>query len=145
MEIRFQIEGLEQTIASVDGLTQIQADQLLEVVANMMAGQNRRRVFEDNHGPNGEAWPPLNEKYANSPRKKGKKLLVDTGNMGRSIGYEVSGDTAWIGPSAFYAGYVHGGTKKMPARPFIGVSESNRSEIEKVIEAFMTRALGGQS
>ena len=145
MEITVQIEGLEEVIASVDGLTQIQADQLLEVVANVIAGQNRRRVLEDTHGPNGEAWPPLNEKYAQSPRKKGNKILVVTGNMARSIGYEVSGDTAWIGPSAYYAGYVHGGTSKMPARPFIGVSQDNRSEIEKVIEAFMTRALGGGS
>ena len=145
MDILVSIDGEEQALASLDGLTQFQAEQLLTVVADMVAGQNRRRVFEDNKGPNGEAWPPLSPAYANSPKKRGKKMLVLSGNMGRSIGYEVSGDTAWIGPSAHYSGYVHYGTRKSPARPFVGVSEANRAEIEPVIAAFVARAVGGQA
>lgn len=45
---------------------------------------------------------------------------VDTGNLMGSIGAEVDGLTAEIGPTAEYGGYVEYGTSKMHAQPYMG-------------------------
>lgn len=45
---------------------------------------------------------------------------VDTGNLKGSIGSDIAGLTAEIGPTASYSGFVEYGTSKMHAQPYMG-------------------------
>lgn len=45
---------------------------------------------------------------------------VDTGNLKNSIGSDVDGLDAEIGPTAEYGAYVEDGTSRMAAQPYMG-------------------------
>lgn len=45
---------------------------------------------------------------------------VDTGALRNSIGTDVSGLSATVGPTVHYAPYLEFGTRRMAARPFMG-------------------------
>lgn len=64
---------------------------------------------------------------------------VDTGNMRNSIGAEIDGLTAVIGPSAPYGVYVEFGTSRMAAQPFMIPS------FDEVVPSFTAaiKAIGG--
>lgn len=51
-------------------------------------------------------------------------LTGETGDLGRSIEYEIAGDKAIIYSDVSYARYHNEGTEKMPKRQFIGESEA---------------------
>lgn len=53
---------------------------------------------------------------------------IDTGNLRRSITTDIGDMEVDIGSNCEYAGYVHDGTYKMAARPFL--EEATNSEIE---------------
>ena len=60
------------------------------------------------------------EKFAFLTEDASKKVSpVDTGHMMRSIFTDVGKLTASVGPHVFYAPFVHEGTRKMAARPFL--------------------------
>jgi phage gpG-like protein len=55
----------------------------------------------------------------------------------------VSGSTASIGTNVFYGRYHQGGTRKMVARPFMGVNSQDLSELQRIAFAFIGTALRG--
>lgn len=60
-------------------------------------------------------------KSAHDIEARGKSLApVDTGNLRNSITTTVNGLSAEVGPTAAYAPFLEGGTRKMAARPFMG-------------------------
>ena len=48
------------------------------------------------------------------------RVPVDTGETKNSIGADIVGLTAVIGPTTYYAPFLEYGTYKMPPRPFMG-------------------------
>ncbi|MCF4125041.1 phage virion morphogenesis protein [Methylobacterium sp. SyP6R] len=120
---------------------------LLETVGTIGESQTRRRIEEEKTGPDGEAWPPNLE---------GNPILLRSGRHLRdSIAFEVgAGEVQW-GSSWEFAhihqdgavitvkkakwlrfvirGKVHfRKSVKIPARPFVGLSAENGTEIEQV-------------
>ncbi len=82
----------------------------------------------------------------------GKKPLVDSGNLAGSITYRVvdGGRTLLVGSSVKYAAVQQFGAKKgslgrnapwgdIPARPFLGISESDKADILNTIQGFLLR------
>lgn len=60
------------------------------------------------------------EESANAIEKGAKNNTpVDTGRLRNSIEAETNGMEANIGTDVYYAGYVHDGTYRMAARPFL--------------------------
>ena len=47
------------------------------------------------------------------------RVPVDTGDTKNSIGADIDGLTAVIGPTTYYAPFLEYGTYKMPPRPFM--------------------------
>lgn len=127
---------------------------LMTAIAAMGESQTRRRISEEKTAPDGSAWKPNIE---------GTSILMETGqHLLQSIASESSTDAAEWGATWEYA-HVHqdgmvikprngkalmfmvGGKMvsvrqvTMPARPFVGLSEDNRQEIEDLV----TDVLGG--
>lgn len=126
----------------------------------------RRRMGEEK-GPDGKAWAPLNPEYKKG--KKGAKILQEQGMRGGLIGSlvsQVQGDQVAIGTNKVY-GAVHqfGATitprsadalmfringrlvkakaVRIPARPYLGVSEDDKVEIVQVVQDHIDRVWEG--
>jgi phage virion morphogenesis protein len=114
---------------------------LLPSLAVMIEGQTRRRISDDKAGPDGKRWPAWSTEYAKT-RRGGQSLLMSSGGMLDSLAGEVTGaDEVTVGSDAIQAALMQfGGTDDMPAapaavpaRPFLGVSDDDLSEISDLI------------
>lgn len=69
-------------------------------------------------------------------------LPVDTGNLRRSHTYKVSDDHVDVGVTADYGGYVHNGTSRQKAHPWLkNAAEANEEAIKKAGEAAWRSAM----
>lgn len=91
-----------------------------------------RSVFLNEISPDGLTWPPLSP--VTIDRKGFSKKLVETGRLFESLTtpngtadtiWETSEDPAFLtfGTSVPYGIFHQTGTRRMPARPFMGASE----------------------
>lgn len=130
---------------------------ILEALREVMLRQHTDRAAKE-RAPDGTPWKPLNPKYR-AVEKKSSKILNESGRL-LSLASEVQGDTIVIGTNAVY-GAIHqfggiilpkrakalrfmlGGelvTRKsvvIPARPYLGVSQSDREELESRLGKFL--------
>ena len=111
--------------------------------------QSTHDRFEAGRAPDGSPWKPLSPRTL--VRKKGsgilRELAMQGGLMG-SITYAVGDKELAVGTNKVY-GRIHqlggktgkGGRVTMPARPYLGISDADRTEIAAVFEDFIKRAL----
>ena len=66
---------------------------------------------------------------------------VDTGKLRRSMGHKTNNkDTVYIGTNMDYAPYVHEGTSRQKAQPFIkDAVMNNLDEIQNIIEKHLSK------
>lgn len=68
---------------------------------------------------------------------------VDTGNLRNSIGTDLRGLSATVGPTASYGPYLEYGTSRMPPQPYMTpAAERITPAFEKAIEQLAAKALG---
>ena len=95
--------------------------------------------FEREAPPEGGKWPPLSP--ATIRRRRGgpvHRILQDTGALRQSIVKRLEGDRSVIvGARVEYAPFHQFGTRRMPARPFLGVSPTAREEIMDAIHDWL--------
>jgi phage virion morphogenesis protein len=110
--------------------------------------QNR---FDTKIDPQGNRWKDIADATEKYYRRRGKKLdgkprppLLISGSLRDSIVSEVqSGNwSVIVGAAKEYAdvhqfGYA---AKNIPARPFVGISSENETELNTIIENFLRRA-----
>lgn len=91
------------------------------------------------------SWAPLSPKYAEQKRRDGFTggILVRTGKLKASLSSVGAGSITKITPSSLeigtsipYAKYHQGGTRRMPARPPIRVTDAQRQFLIKLIQRF---------
>lgn len=141
MRVSVSIQGLDQAVESVEQIADIPEEHLpvvLELLATTMEGQTKRR-WDAQAGPDGP-WAPLKESTLKR-KKKGTAILVETGRLRGSITHNVVGDTAYIGTPVFYGSYHQFGTRKMVARPFLGLTAEEGDELEQVLAAYIESVL----
>lgn len=96
-------------------------------------------AFKREASPEGAKWPPLSP--ATIRRRRGgpvHRILQDTGALRQSIVKRLEGNRSVIvGARVEYAPFHQFGTKRMPARPFLGVSPATREEIMDVIDDWL--------
>lgn len=106
----------------------------MEAVAGLIEDSTRKR-FETKTAPSGEKWAGLSLRtlYAKTG-KNGKtrgSLLVDRGDLLKSITGHATDNMAEVGTDRVYAAYLQTGTAKMPAREIFGLSSQDRSDIRE--------------
>ncbi|MDR2188725.1 MAG: phage virion morphogenesis protein [Azonexus sp.] len=87
-----------------------------------------------------------------SARATNKKPLVDTGELRDKIAYQVAGDTLFVGTNRFANLWSAGaavhqfGSRngKIPARPFLGLSNDDETTILDILRRNLDDALSGQ-
>ncbi len=100
--------------------------ELLDGLASLLEAQTKRRIQDEKTDPEGNKWDEWSKDYART-RKRKHSLLIDTQSMLDDIAGSVDGDAAVVGSSMIYAG------SNQKARPFLGISGDNASEIDQLI------------
>ena len=111
---------------------------VLKAIGDRIAEQTKRRFEAGGPAPSGGPWAPL--KPATLKRKKRDKILTESGQLKSSIRYQMIGNnTVEIGTNKIYAAVHQLGFKKMkiPARPYLGLSEKNSDEIVGIINEYV--------
>jgi phage virion morphogenesis protein len=113
--------------------------------------QSTQRRFEAGTTPEGVAWQPLSA--ATLARKKGPGILREDGMAGGlmgSITMRAGEDQVEIGSNKVYARIHQLGGKAgkglaatIPARPYLGLSDADRTEILGIFRDFATRTVKG--
>ncbi|NEO43195.1 MAG: phage virion morphogenesis protein [Moorea sp. SIO4A3] len=103
----------------------------MKKVATYLEAQTKLNFIKERDPVTGKKWEPL------SPftvvNKRSGKMLVETGVLINSFSTWSDQESATIFNPTFYAGFLQAGTRKMPARPYLGLSEQNSNDVTQVI------------
>lgn len=150
--IQVQFSGFAEVEQVLARLNPFQGETLLEAMARLIRESTRERIIAGGPSPDGAAWKP--NRAGRTP------ILYLSGALARSIDYAVSGLSAIIGSGLVYARiHQEGGVivpksasslvfsvgnrlfrvKKvtMPARPYLGLSGEDRSELVQAAVAYL--------
>ncbi len=91
------------------------------------------RNFKGEHDPDGVAWAPLSAAY--KKRKRGTKILTESGRLRASITYSADGVRVVLGTNTKYARAHQMGYPKrnLPPRPFLGASAEDERELGEIL------------
>ena len=140
-------EGLDRLVRRMDRIRHMDTSELLDGVGSAVESQVRRRIQEDQSGPDGVDWPSWSVAYAQT-RHGGHSLLRSSGGLVDSIQYVVDGDRVAIGSNLVYAaihqfGGAEAGKAEIPARPYLGLSASDLTQLEDIIDDWAQRQMEG--
>jgi len=111
---------------------------LLNSLGMVIEEQTKSR-FDVQRDPEGDPWKELTEAYK---ERKGLTssggILVREGFLQMAIEHQLKGgDTVLVGSPREYAPYHQEGTKKMPARKFLGFGTDDITELQDAVDEFM--------
>ena len=136
-QVTLELDSLQPLLSRINALGQPRRQgEALANIGGLVESQTRAR-FDERVSPEGDAWAAWSEGYA-ATRKKGQTLLVASGAFRDSIAWDLTGDALRVGSNMVFAAlHQEGGTDDMdpgaaavPARPYLGLSDENVTEIE---------------
>lgn len=109
-------------------------------VANVLL-QEAEAAFDNEKSPEGESWAKLNQDYKKRRYDKGYtgNILQVTGDLVKSLNIDYGDNFAVIGAGEPYGQYHQLGTSKMPARPFLGLSNDGIEEIKAILNRELSK------
>ncbi|PWV97711.1 phage virion morphogenesis protein [Hoeflea marina] len=148
----FETGNLEKVITDFASLADFPTGPLMDAIAAIGESQTRRRISEEKTGPDGTAWLP-NAEGTSILLKTGRNLLDSVASQSSSA--EAEWGAAWqyahvhqegaeiVPKGAEFLVFKVGGktvrAKKVtiPARPFVGLSTDNETEIRDVVTDYL--------
>ncbi|WP_051145190.1 phage virion morphogenesis protein [Thiomicrorhabdus sp. Kp2] len=140
--LHFDNTDLQQAQIKLNGLLDRNAQsELLDTIGSITESQTRRRISEEKQSPDGAPWAEWTDDYAQT-RHSGHSLLENEGELLDSIQHQSSGSEVITGSNLIYAAIQHYGGAEvgrpgLVARPYLGLSQNNRDELESVLENWM--------
>ncbi len=127
---------LDQLLARLDDPTPALRD-----IGEALLNSHHRR-FEEQVAPDGTPWAPLSPAYQAKKKKNKDKILVLDGYLSGLLTYQVSSDGLELGTNRIYGATHQFGApqRNIPARPFLGLSEDDRTEVLEILSDHLTRA-----
>ena len=118
------------------------SDGMTRKMANVLRTE-AEDAFDDERSPEGIKWQDLKPDYKKHRYARGfnGKILQVSGLLVQSLNIDYGDDFAAVGVSEPYGVYHQLGTKHMPARPFLGISEAGVDEIKQILQNALNRAL----
>lgn len=113
---------------------------LVYSIGQLAENQTRERIATEKAGPDGQSWAEWSRPYART-RSARHSLLVGENNLLTSLQNYTTGDSAVVGTNLVYGAIQQFGGRGIPARPYLGLSESNRREIEDLVIDMLEGAL----
>lgn len=141
IDVTHDIPALNEHLATLQQRLNGNLTPLMQAIGSVLEGSTRQR-FADKQSPNGVAWAVLMP--ATVKAKNGRSnILVDSGDLIRSITFHASSDSVLIGTDRPYGKYHQTGTKKadgstkMVARPWLGLSQQDQFDINDLIVGYL--------
>lgn len=119
-------------------------------IGEILLNSTRQR-FASETSPDGAKWTRLSPAYAKWKARKGrsKTILQLNGYLFGSLSYQAGDDKVEVGSNRIYAGIHQFGSQvssrskaNIPARPFLGFSESDASAVRTRLEEYLIQGLG---
>lgn len=139
--IRFDLRELEAVDRRFAKLAVADKRGLMDAIGFTVENQARDRIAHEKESPGGEPWKPWSPNYAKT-RAAGQSLLQAGGDLLDTLTYvvDIDGSGVEIGSNQPYAAIQQfGGTEDMApgpaairARPYLGISDDNKEELESV-------------
>lgn len=128
-------EGLTEAFTRLERLGAFAMADLADDAGALLESSARGR-FDTAEAPDGTAWTPWTEDYADT-REEFHGLLVASGGFRDSIAAQSQGGVVRVGsPMVFAAHHQLGGEEigtGMPARPVLGVSQEDEIDLRDLI------------
>lgn len=149
LELEFNAGPARTAIGqAVQALTPAGSRLLLQDIGEYLLRATRDRAVGE-RDPDGRRWRALEPSYARWKAKKrpGVPILkFDHHMLGDQLSWQLDGDTAvLVGTSAIYGAVHHFGsldpTRRLPARPWLGVSNDDAEEIVQLTQDHLRAAL----
>lgn len=128
MIVEVSVKGLDKAVARISLLANPDRSMLMRMLGIKLEQQTVRH-FQIGAGPDGP-W---------APTQRGGQILVNTGRLMGSIQNVVHSDSVSVGTNVHYGRYHQEGTRRMPARAFLGLSQSDMDEVKQVIVEYLDR------
>lgn len=141
IDVTHDIPALNEHLTALQQRLNGDLTPLMQAIGSVLEGSTRQR-FADKKSPNGGAWVVLMPSTIKA--KNGRSnILVDSGDLIRSITFHASSDSVVIGTDRPYGKYHQTGTKKandetkMVARPWLGLSQQDQFDINDLIVGYL--------
>lgn len=132
IEIDHNIPHLSQKLGKlVSALGQVP----LDAIGATLADSTRTRIIQGTIAPDGTPWEKL--KPATIHAKGRDDILIHNSHLHKTIKYLVQGNTLEVGSPLTYSKYHQVGTKHIPARPFLGLSDDDKRTIDERIKQWL--------
>jgi phage virion morphogenesis protein len=147
--IDVQIHGMDQAISTLERvMSPAQKFLMMKVLGQKVKAQTQKRIGTEKTSPDGQRWKP-NAPFTVAMKGHGN-ILIHTGKMMGTITFNAMQSAVEVGSPVIYARQnqegAAGGRKykgrtmgPVPARPFIGISNPNGTEIEQIMVGFVAR------
>ena len=116
-----------------------------------------RERFRDERAPDGTPWAPLSERTRERKSRNADRILTERGHLQGTLSYRAGRRLIEIGSTRIHAGTHQFGAARgafgttgrgqpipfgdIPARPFLGVSAEDRTEINLAVQDFLAKVL----
>ena len=113
--------------------------------------------FVEQKAPNGTPWAALSSATKKRKKRNAEKILTESGILRGQLTFQVGPDSVLVGSPTIYAGThqfgaskgAYGTTSKgapipwgdIPARPFLGLSGDDATEIEALVNRYVAEQL----
>lgn len=142
-----ELEGLA-AILKRSALSVSDRAALMKSLGNEIVEQSRSRILETQEAPEGNKWQDYADSTLRGLKAKGLEKVVSLlnreGYLHQSIDVQQSGQwSVLVGSAREYAGVHQWGykPKNIPARPYLGLSSDDISDLTELAEIFLKRRM----
>lgn len=117
---------------------------VLALIGAMARRRAEHEIQSGKHDPDGHPWVPWADGTHSERQKKGnldQGLLWDAGTLLHSLRVQTNVADVVIGTDVPYAGFLQGGTRRMPARAFLGWGDAAEHEAERMMLDYLSGAM----
>lgn len=117
-------------------------EDLTEIAASVAESAARRRIETDKAAPDGTPWATWSDEYGKT-RHLGQTILMAEGDLLKSLAAEYDPTEARVGSNLKIAaihqlgGDPDQGHPPIPARPFLGLSDDDATDLETSLRDFL--------
>lgn len=146
--VEAKIEGLDKILEKLRNTDLTKSNALGHALASWLAKSARMRILKTKTAPDGTKWASLSPStLKNLERAKvGGSMLYRTGSLHRAVGYNLalwSKGAIILEDKMNYAKYLQEGTRKMPARPYLGVGKEDTEKLKGLTIEYLHKVLEG--
>lgn len=147
--VSFSVVGLNKILEKLRNADLKKSNALGHAMASWLSRSARMRILKTKTAPDGTKWAPLAESTVKNLErtKAGGSMLYRTGSLHRAAGHSLmlwSKGAIILDDKMNYAECLQRGTKKMTARPYLGVSKEDHKKLKKLSRAYLKQTLNGE-